>query len=539
MTAILGRFRRAPAQKAQETAAREAKEEKVRAKREVRSMSDSIAPNDPLLALLLSAPGVVDLETLKISSPALDELRAQGMRLVAPLVSQGELMGVLSIGPRRSEQDYSSDDRKLLANFAAQAAPALRVAQLARAQEIEAEARGRLEQELKVARVVQETLLPREIPQPAGWAMAAFWKPAREMSGDFYDFIRFEDGRLGIVEADVTGKGMPAALVMATTRSILHTTAERLVTPGAVLERANDMLCPDIPPNMFVTCLYALLDPATGKIQYANAGHNPPYLRTSSGVTELRATGMPLGLMPGMRYEEKQAPLGADDVVVIYSDGLVEAHNAHGEMFGFPRLHSLMAQHADRTDLVEFLSAQLDAHVGPDWEQEDDVTMVSLHRLPQPVSPNEPLVLTHFEVASEPGNEREAMQRVADAVEPLHMPKDRLERLKTAVAEATMNAMEHGNHYQPDHPTGIEVRVAQGDLLVRITDDMGDEVAIPSCTEPDLDAKLAGLQSPRGWGLYLIRNMVDDMRHVNEDGKHTLELVMHLGPQTAEAAEGV
>jgi serine phosphatase RsbU (regulator of sigma subunit)/anti-sigma regulatory factor (Ser/Thr protein kinase) len=505
-------------------------------------MLSSIAPTDPLLAVFLSTPGVVDLETIKLQSPALETLRGQGMRLVAPLVSQGELMGVLSIGPRRSEQDYTSDDRKLLSNFAAQAAPALRVAQLARAQEIEAEARTRIEQELRVARVVQETLLPREIPQPAGWAMAAYWKPAREMSGDFYDFIPFADGRLGIIEADVTGKGMPAALVMATTRSILRAAAERLITPGAVLERANEVLCPDIPPKMFVTCLYALLDPASGHLQYANAGHNPLSLRTGSGVTELRATGMPLGLLPGMTYEEKHTALDYDDVAVIYSDGLIEAHNAQGEMFGFPRLHALLAQHADRTDLIDFLRAQLETHVGAGWEQEDDVTLVSLRRLPSPpagLDHGATRTLAQFSVASEPGNEREAMQRVADAVSELNIAPAQLERLKTAVAEATMNAMEHGNHYQPDLPTGIEVCINAGDLVVRITDDQGDDVAIPASTEPDLDAKLGGLQSPRGWGLFLIRNMVDDMRHIYENGKHTLELVMHLQPEISEQIKGV
>ena len=227
----------------------------------------------------------------------------------------------------------------------------MRVAQLVRQQQVEARERERLEQELRVARLIQQTLLPQELPALPGWQVAAYYQPAREVGGDFYDFLYFPDGRMALLVADVTDKGVPAALVMATTRSMLRAVAERLILPGPVLERVNDLLCPDIPPNMFVTCLYALLDPATGRLQYANAGHDLPYRRRADGadeasrVDELRATGMPLGLMPGMQYEEKEITLQAGESVFFYSDGLVEAHNPQREMFGFPRLKSLMADH--------------------------------------------------------------------------------------------------------------------------------------------------------------------------------------------------
>ena len=178
------------------------------------------APNDPLSAYLLSAGGPVDLERLKLDSPALDSLREAGVKLVAPLAGQGELIGLLNLGPRRSEQEYTADDRKLLGDLATQAAPAVRVAQLVRQQQIEAQARERLEQELRVARVVQQTLLPKELPDLAGWQVAAYWQPAQAVSGDFYDFINLPDGNLGMVEADVTGKGVPAALVMASARHL-------------------------------------------------------------------------------------------------------------------------------------------------------------------------------------------------------------------------------------------------------------------------------------------------------------------------------
>src|SRR5918992_5692843 len=195
-----------------------------------------IAPNDPLLAYLQAAGEAVDLEELELDSPALRELKAAGIKLAVPLVSQGELIGVLNLGPRLSEQDYSSDDRKLLDNLAAQAAPALRVGQLVREQEAEAATRQRFEQELEVARLIQQNFLPKELPHLPGWQIAAYYRPAREVGGDFYDVIPLPDGRVGFVVGDVTDKGVPAALVMSATRSVLRASATRLKEPGEVLE---------------------------------------------------------------------------------------------------------------------------------------------------------------------------------------------------------------------------------------------------------------------------------------------------------------
>src|SRR5712691_8215237 len=276
----------------------------VPAPQQVETLPIDIAPNDPLMAYFQSAAGAVDLETLELDSPARTNLRAAGVKLVVPLVSQGELIGLLNLGPRLSDQDYSSDDRKLLENLAAQAAPAVRVAQLVREQEAEARIRERLQQELQVARLIQQHFLPKDVPHVPGWEVAAHYAPARAVGGDFYDFIELTEGRLGLVIGDVTDKGVPAALVMSATRTLLRASAQRLVAPGEVLERVNDVLVDDIPPNMFVTCLYAVLELASGHLRYANAGHNLPYLGTNNEVLELRARGMPLGLMPGMKYEE-------------------------------------------------------------------------------------------------------------------------------------------------------------------------------------------------------------------------------------------
>jgi predicted ester cyclase len=205
--------------------------------------------------------------------------------------------------------------------------------------------RERAEQELRVARSIQQASLPKEVPQLEGWHIAPFYRPAREVGGDFYDFFGLEDGRLGIVVGDATGHGVPAALVMASARSMLRAVAQASNSPGDALRRVNDPLATDIPPNMFVTCFYAILDPRSGSLTYANAGHDLPYLHRDGDFEELRARGMPLGLMPDMVYEEKETILQGGEAALFYSDGLVEAHDPKGEMFGFPRLRRLVAEH--------------------------------------------------------------------------------------------------------------------------------------------------------------------------------------------------
>src|SRR6266508_2109909 len=425
-----------------------------------------IAPNDPLLAYFSGAHSTVDLDTLDLDSPALEALRAEGTRLVVPLVSQGELIGLLRLGPRRSEQEYSHDDRKLLDDLAAHAAPAVRVAQLVRQQQAEIRDRERIEQELKVAQLIQQQFLPREVPK-----------------------------------------------------------------------RANELLLDEMPPNMFVTCLYAVLDPAAGMLRFANAGHNLPNLRSQDGVTELRAAGMPLGLLPDMDYEEHEATLGPGDSLLLHSDGLAEAHSPDGEMFGFPRLAKLCGERDGGEALIDPLLAELAAFTGQGWEQEDDITLVTLQRRAggavaeaagaEAAAAADDRVLDEFEVPSEIGSERAPAERVARAVAPLDLPASRMEQLKTAVAETIMNAVEHGNSGRPELPVAIRVTASETDLEVAITDQGGDR-PIAESVDPDLEAKLTGEQGPRGWGLFLIRNMVDDLRISSDRLHHTVHLVMHL-----------
>jgi serine phosphatase RsbU (regulator of sigma subunit) len=244
--------------------------------------------------------------------------------------------------------------------------------------------RERIEQELRVARRIQQASLPKEAPTLAGWQISPFYQPAREVGGDFYEFFELDDGQVGFAVGDATGKGVPAALVMTATCAFLGgvATASGPSSPGEVLSRVNETLLSRIPTNMFVTCFYAILEPESGSLTYANAGHDLPYLHRGRGnAEELRARGMPLGLMPGMGYEEKQTSLQAGESVLFYSDGLVEAHDPKGEMFGFPRLRALVAHHSEKErSLEDFLMEELYSFVGEGWEQEDDITLLTLER---------------------------------------------------------------------------------------------------------------------------------------------------------------
>src|SRR6201996_1230450 len=341
-----------------------------------------LASNDPLVGLLLSAGGAVDIRGLDLDSPALAELKAAGVVLTVPLISSGSLVGLINLGPRLSERDYSSEDRRLLNALAGYAAPALRVGQLVRQQEAEARNLERIEQELKIAQIIQQQFLPKSVPDLPSWHVAAFYRPARTVGGDFYDFIPLPDGRVMFVVGDVTDKGVPAALVMASTHALLRSAAPRLISPGAVLGHVNDLLCVDIPAHMFVTCLALVLDPISGKAEFANAGHDVPYVRTADGVAELRARGMPLGLMPGMTYEEKTFIFRPGDRALLHSDGLSEAHGTGHEMFGFPRVAALAGRETSCQGLLDLCLRELEAFTGPGYEQEDDITLLALERVP-------------------------------------------------------------------------------------------------------------------------------------------------------------
>ena len=237
----------------------------------------------------------------------------------------------------------------------------------------------RVDEELRVAREIQQALLPRQLPELPGWRIDAYYQPAREVGGDFYDVFPLEGDRFAVVVGDASGKGIPAALLMATTRTILRATSSTTSSPGALLAAANEVLSRAVPASMFVTCMVVVVEPASGRMRYANAGHDVAYLRSGGSVEEVRARGMPLGLMPGSTYEEAEGAAPVGSTLVLYSDGIVEAHAAPREMFGFPRMRALVGR-ADG-DVIGDVLRELHAFTPAGWEQEDDITIVTARRL--------------------------------------------------------------------------------------------------------------------------------------------------------------
>ncbi len=243
----------------------------------------------------------------------------------------------------------------------------------------------RIEHELELAQRIQQGILPKGTPALPGWQITAHWQPAHTVGGDFYDYILFQDGKIGIIIGDATGKGIPAALVMATTCSILRAImagmdGDQGLTPSEALSLANDLLCQQMPTGMFVTCILALMNPENGSFQFANAGHCLPIHVTASKALELRATGMPLGLLPGMIYEDKETCIEPGEIVVLFSDGLLEAHDIQGQILGTPRVLQILTSPIPKTNLVSHILSSLVKFTGTDWEQEDDLTLVSVHR---------------------------------------------------------------------------------------------------------------------------------------------------------------
>jgi len=273
-------------------------------------------------------------------------VKALGLRsiLCVPLKIKDKVSGVVYVDNRLQVGIFTPADLELLTSIASSAAIAIENARLFQV----AVEKGRMERELQVAYEVQASLLPREMPQIPGWEFAARWQPAREVAGDYYDFIPGDEGQLGLVIADVSDKGMPAALFMALTRSIVRASVDRAPSPADGIAHANRLICADSTGGMFVTLFYVLLNPEAGEITYVNAGHNPPllYRAEQDELTQLARTGMALGVIEDTPFEQRTLHLNPGDFLLLYTDGVTDATDAHGQGFGMERLQHMIVDHS-------------------------------------------------------------------------------------------------------------------------------------------------------------------------------------------------
>ena len=313
-----------------------------------------------------------------------DESAAPASVMLAPIlaVETKEPIGGIHLSFNH-EPDASSIQLPAIQSLAAQIASALEGARVY-AQELTHE---NMAQELALAGRIQSSFLPDRLPEVSGWQLAAMLRPAKETSGDFYDVFALPSGRLGILIADVAGKGMGAALFMALSRTLIRTYAiEYEAQPELALGAANRRILADTGAGLFVTVFYGVLDPISGELTYSNAGHNPPYLlgaQSGSAIRELDRTGLPLGILDGGTWQQNVVHLAPDDVLLLYTDGITEAQNAQEAFFDEEKLREVVRASLGRSapDIQDGVIAQVDAFVG-DAPQFDDITMMVVVRAP-------------------------------------------------------------------------------------------------------------------------------------------------------------
>jgi len=292
-----------------------------------------------------------------------------------PLIVEKRPVGLINIATEQWEF-LSMADLQFLSAAGSQVAIAL---ERARLHDLAETQRTRQEKELEMARAVQKSLLPTQPPSILGFTLAADWRPAREVAGDFYDFFSLPNGRWGIVLADVSGKGAPAALYMSMARSLIRSEAGRYSSPSAVLREVNRRLLVECCNEMFVTVFYAIVDPVQRSLTYASAGHDPPFLRRASGrVERLALGGLIMGVFEAVSFSDETLKLESGDTLVAHTDGLTDKVTHQDETFGCTRLAATISSApAAAQDMLGHILRDLMAFAGP-VPQPDDITLLIL-----------------------------------------------------------------------------------------------------------------------------------------------------------------
>ena len=296
-----------------------------------------------------------------------------------PIAVKGALYGVMLVQEAAGGLRFRARRLEIITGIAQQAALAIQNDLLQK----EMVVRERLETEVQLARQIQQTFLPEKMPELSGWELAARWKPARQVGGDFYDVFELPDNKLGLFIADVSDKGVPAALFMALTRTLVHAAVTETDSPGDAMKHVNELLIPDTKQGMFVTAVYAVLDINTNELTYVNAGHNPPLLVKNDGSQEyLTRTGVALGAAEGMEYEHRTIKLDENDSLLFYTDGLTESYNIDGDFYGEERLEAALAENhcSSANELIDIVENSLITFVA-DMPAADDLTILALRRM--------------------------------------------------------------------------------------------------------------------------------------------------------------
>lgn len=302
--------------------------------------------------------------------------------LGVPILFENSSLGLVVVGDKESRRGvgpFLPGDRRTLGLFANQAAIALENARL----HLRALEQERLEREMHLAAEIQRQILPKGAPQVPGYQLAGWNRPARQVGGDYYDMFPTRGGRIGLVVGDVSGKGIPAALMVSTLHSALRLLLDQTGIGPPLLEKLNKHILESSMPNKFITMFLAELDPASGRLLFVNAGHNPALLlRVDGQVEELGSSGVPLGLLPGSRYQAREVTIEPGDLLCIYSDGITEAESVAEEEYGMERLSDVLRAHRSDPGPQAVLDAIRESveELTRGQPQGDDQTLLVLRR---------------------------------------------------------------------------------------------------------------------------------------------------------------
>jgi len=298
--------------------------------------------------------------------------------LAVPMKARNRLIGILSVFNKRGGQPFSQGDQRLLTIIATQSAQVIENARLHE----EEERLRQMEEDLRMARSIQQGLLPKSVPKVAGVDLFGFTASAREVGGDYFDWVTLPNGKVGCVVADVSGKGMPAALLMAQLQAAFRAQAQTDSSPDLILTAVNQFLGSTMEADRFVTLFYAVVDPGADRLIYANAGHNPPLLWRADGKVEwLDSGGLMLSPVSMLPYEVFELPFTPGDALIIYTDGVTEAEAASGEQYGEERLNDVVVGGA--RDSAHLIGERLRLAVeqfAAGCEQSDDITLTVIAR---------------------------------------------------------------------------------------------------------------------------------------------------------------
>jgi serine phosphatase RsbU (regulator of sigma subunit)/anti-sigma regulatory factor (Ser/Thr protein kinase)/putative methionine-R-sulfoxide reductase with GAF domain len=440
-------------------------------------------------------------ERFKISSPS----RYKNNSFVAtPLKLRSKIVAFLCVTERKKKMPYQQWDLRLLEMIAQQIMENYLHSQLTE----EFKNKQKMEAELAITARMQHDILPTEFPADGQLDIAACNIPAKIVGGDFYDFLPLDQGKYGVIIADVAGKGVPAGLFMAISRSTIRVHFAHTLSPAKILELANKHIFADSRSGMFVTCFCCILDTQKKEISYSNAGHYVQYLvKSKTGrIMRLQTPGKPLGVLPKETYQEKRISYDPDDVLVLYTDGVTEAVNTKNEEYGERRLKTKIrsARGSTSESIMKLIIADINKHQGTSEPFDDITLMIVKLKDPQRMG-------AKLRVVSQLQNVRVILNEADRILKAANAGREQSSDVLTSVDEAFANIVHHGYENRSDGVIDVDMVLEKGVFCITFTDEA--QQGVPPPLQPVLGRALLDKKGNLGIGRYLIHNLMDDVQY--------------------------